>query len=89
MFAAEVKWYLVTDIEQSYIANVKDKSSMLSDHSLLFLENCRERHIKNVKRINSLKLYSIGNLYWWSELGLREQKLMSTEGLKKAAEVWR
>ena len=85
MFASEVKWYLVTDIEHLYIANLKDKS----DHSLLFLENCRERHIKNVKRINSLKLYSIGNLYWWSELGLREQKLMSTEGLKKAAEVWR
>ena len=41
------------------MAKVRGKASMPSDRLSLFLENCRERYIKNVKRINSLKLYSI------------------------------
>ena len=46
---------------RSYMAKVKDKASIPFEHLLIFLENCREGHIKNFERLNSLKLYSIGN----------------------------
>ena len=46
---------------RSHVAMVWDKTSMLSDNLLLFSENYSENYIKNVRRINSLKLYSIGN----------------------------
>ena len=46
------------------VAKVRDKARMLSDHVLIFLENYHERGIKNIKRINSMKLYSIGNSCW-------------------------
>ena len=45
----------------SHIAKVRDKASMLSHDLLLFLEIYCEKCIKTAKRVNSLKLYSVGN----------------------------
>ena len=41
------------------MTKVRDIADSLSDHLLSFLENCHERHIYNVKRINDLEIYSI------------------------------
>ena len=68
------------------MARVRDKTSRLPDHLLLLLEKCRERYIIFVGRINSLKLYSIGNLCRLSELSSSQQKFNDYHGLKKAAE---
>ena len=57
----------------SYIATVRDKASVLSDHLLLFLEICRDRYIKNVKTMNS-KLDSIRNACRWSETWVNKTK---------------
>ena len=46
MFALEVKWFLAGAIW----AKVKNKASVLYDHLLLFLENCRERYINISKK---------------------------------------
>ena len=56
LFALEVKCSLAAAMH-SYMANVRDKTSMLSGHLLLFIESYCERNIKNVKRINCLKLF--------------------------------
>ena len=41
------------------MAKVRDMASMLSDHLLLFLENCSERCIEYIEKVNTLKVYSI------------------------------
>ena len=56
------------------MTKVRDKSSVLSDNLLSYLEYCFERNIQNVERINSLKLYLIINNSWLWELGLSQQK---------------
>ena len=40
--ALEVKWFLAVVIAQYNIAEVRNKATMISDHLLLFLENCCE-----------------------------------------------
>ena len=69
------------------MAKVIDRASMVSDQLLLFLENCRERYIKNVERINSQELDSIRNSCCGPELSSRQQKLNDCLGLKKVTEA--
>ena len=75
----------------NYMARVRDKISMFPDH-LLFLKTAVSDTLEKSERINSLKLYSIKNLYWLLEPSSGQQK--SIMGLKKAADgftitIWR
>ena len=72
--ASKVKCFLASAIASSS-AKVRDKASTLSDHLLLFLENYRMKPSKSAKGINNLKFYSIGNLFWGSELILSKKKI--------------